>query len=199
MSEHNYSVNLDISLLRTHRCKLYPLKIDKINLPDCDTSGKPLNKISGSFKKAKYFYEDKKEYTGTPYKLIKGQARAKFKRTKEIPNAVWYDEDKIVNDLITERYFFVDCDTLKDEFEEHYKQALYFVFSFGKGYQIWEVVVYFDERLNCLIAKFGLGSISKKIKEIVNETISIKDKAIIMDSEEVDRVNPKEMIELLGV
>ncbi|MEK6884455.1 MAG: hypothetical protein AABY22_32785 [Nanoarchaeota archaeon] len=184
--------------LGRHELRLYPLKQDRLPLKDCDREGKPLTRKAG-YLPAKYFYEDtEKEYKGDAFKLVNGEAKAKFKRTTKIPLYKYVDE-RNADDLITERYFYVDSPSLSDELEDNFKQAIPIIFTFGNGFMLYQGFIYYSDSYKSLICKMGLGSLSEKIKEVREETISTSQQEAIMNDLGVERVKEDEMLQLYGI
>lgn len=112
-----------------------PINPKKEQFENCDKDGKPLIRVSGTYTKGKYINEETKEEYETAFKLIKGKARAKFTKTKEVLNYKEVDLNEC-DDLIIERQYLVESDGLLEDLKQSGK-ALKFGFTSGNGFKVY--------------------------------------------------------------
>ena len=211
-----YHLNIQIS---EYKARLYPLKVERKVLKDCDAEGLPITSYS-NYGKKQYFYDELnkagdiakgKEFQGNAYKLVNGLARAKYKRTKELildkgrgkkPEQAFYEwvDEKYTDDLFTECFYLVDCKQLKEEMEENQIGMCIYIkgFTMGNGYKLYEGFIHYDFKLKRLICKLGFGSITKMIKELEKNIVDFDEYEKIMDDEKVARVSEDDMFQSMG-
>lgn len=114
--------------------KITPINPKKEQFEDCDRDGNILSRVSGTYTKG-HFENEKGERIENAFKLIKGKARAKFTKTKEV-NLFKEVDLKECEDLITERTYLVECDGLLMDLNLTGK-AIKFGYTSGNGYKVY--------------------------------------------------------------
>ncbi len=120
--------------------KYTPINPRAVEYPFCDSEGKPLTKIAGHYDKGYFLNEQTGEKIESAFKLINGKPYAKLQKTKVVQN---YKEVDVceVEDLLQERVYLVECDTLLRELRDTQK-ALKFGFSNGNGFKVYKAYLY---------------------------------------------------------
>lgn len=111
-----------------------PINPKKEQFEDCDSDGNVLKRVSGTYTKGHYENENGERFE-TAFKLIKGNPRAKFSKTKEV-NSFKEVDLKECDELIIERQYLVECDGLLEELKTTGK-ALKFGFTAGNGFKVY--------------------------------------------------------------
>lgn len=134
---------------------------------DCDENGNILKRVSGTFTKGHFINEETGEQHDKAFKLINGKASKGFTgKIKEVPNPI-YVEKAESEDLLSEKEFLVENDSLFNELTEK-NQAVKFNGWFGNGYKAYKVYVIPSELYKGFcIMKCGRGLKSEIIGEIV--------------------------------
>lgn len=131
----------------------------------CDKDGNILSKVSGKFEKGYYMNNQTGERTETAFKLINGKPYAKLSKTKEVSNYKEVDVSE-VDDLLTERVYLVECDTLLQELTDSNK-ALKFGFTNGNGFKYYLAYICPSKLYKgYLMMYLGTTQISELIREI---------------------------------
>ena len=145
-----------------------PLKADVKDFPYCNKDGELLNKvIPPKPQEVKtYFVDSNGNKYDSAFRLIKGQPRAKLSKTKEVNSFVNVDT-KEVEDLLTEKFYFVDCPLLLEKLRAE-KKAIKFAFTNGNGYAVYLAYIHTSNLYpNCLFMSLGTAQKSKLITEMI--------------------------------
>ena len=145
--------------------KITPLNPIEKEYPSCDKDGKLLKKVSGKFEKGHFINEETGEKYDTAFKLINNKPYSKLSKTKEVNTFKEVDKSE-VGDLLIERQYLVENDTLLQELTEKGK-ALKFGFTNGNGFKVYKGYLYPSEVYkNYMILALGTTQISEIIKDI---------------------------------
>lgn len=152
--------------------KYTPLSpIDK-KYPYCDIAGNVLKKVAGKFEKGYFINENTGEKSDKAFFLINGKPYAKLDKTKETDNYKEVDKNE-VDDLIIEKQYVVECDSLFEEISETGK-ALKFGISLGGGgaygsVKVYKAYIHTSELYKGLLfMSLGTTQKSEVIKDIVD-------------------------------
>jgi hypothetical protein len=154
--------NLQIGNWKLKYTALNPIEKD---YPYCDKDKNILTKVSGKFEKGYFINEKTQEKSESSFRLINNTAYAKLNKTKEVAN---YKEVEVeeVSDLLTERQYLVECDSLLKELNDSGK-ALKFGFTNGNGFKVYKAYLYPSKIYSgYLFMALGTTQISEIIKEI---------------------------------
>jgi len=165
-------------IIGKYHIKYTPLKYNETEYPYCDSEGNLLKKVVESGIRTSYFLDDKGNKHDKAFRLINGKPLAKLDKTKEVTEfkEVNFNE---VDDLLSEKEYFVDCDFLLSELQNTSK-ALKFVFTNGNGFKVYIAYIYVDSLYNCLFMKLGRTLKSEQLKLI---TQNLQDKRKIKQIE----------------
>ena len=169
-----------------HRAKYVPLNPQENDYPYCDENGNILTKVSGKFEKG-YFEDDKGNKHEKSFRLINGKASAGFTgRIKELNIKETPIEE--AEDLLIEKEFLIECETLYDELIEKNK-AYKLVITPSKLYKGF-----------CNM-KAGTTQKSEIIKEVVSEleeTKKLKQRLadVELTIQKVQKVNVEDLIKI---
>jgi len=170
-----------------------PIKAKEQDFPNVDKDGNGLTKVSGSFTKGHFVDKDGNKHEQA-FKLIKGQARGKFTRTKEVSNYKEVDL-KEVEDLIIEKQYLVSGDLLLRDLKETNK-ALKFGISFG-GYKVY--FAYIKPSIYEGFLEMSIG-VSKKSDVVLEMVEGLKEQKktteIIQQVAQVEKAKVEDLIEL---
>jgi len=177
--------------------KYTPLTPNKKDYESCNSNGEILKKVIES-SAVTYFVDD----SGTQYskdrvfKLINNKPMAKLSKTKEVDN---YKEVNFseVEDLLVEKIYFVECDSLYHELKTTGK-ALKFAFTFGNGYKIYFGYIHTSNLYEgFLFMSCGTTQKSELLKTIT-ETQKLKKKSEQVDLvvSGIDRAKVEDLIQL---
>lgn len=150
-----------------YHLKYTPLKVDESEYPYCDKDGNILKKVMETTPATprSFFINDNGEKITDVFRLINGSPRAKLDKTKEV-NKFKEVEVKEVEDLLTEKEYFVECDYLLNELKATGK-ALKFAFTNGNGFKVFKAYIYVDSLYNVLFMKLGRTQKSEVLTEIM--------------------------------
>ena len=173
--------------------KYSPIKAVEQEFPNVDKDGNELTRVSGKFTKG-YFTDKDGNRHEQAFKLIKGQPRGKFSRTKEVSNYKEVDLNE-VEDLIIEKKYLVSGDLLLRELKESGK-ALKFGISFG-GYKVY--FAYLKPSIYEGFLEMSVG-ISKKSDVVLKVVDGLKEqkktKEITLQVEQVEKAKVEDLIEI---
>lgn len=157
----------DLTIGQRHKVKYTPLNPQIEEYKDCDEQGNVLKRVSGTFTKGSFVNEETGETHEKAFKLINGKASSGFTgKIKEVENPV-YVEKAQAEDLLSEKEFLVESDSLFKELSEK-NQAVSFKGWFGNGYRVYRVYVIPSELYKGFcIMKCGRGLKSDIIQGIV--------------------------------
>ena len=175
-----------------------PLKADIKEFSYCNKDGEILTKIipPKTQEVKTYFVDSKGNKYDTAFRLIKGLPRAKLSKTKEVNNFVEV-KSKEVEDLLTERFYFVDCPLLFDKLQSE-KKALKFCFSNGNGYLVYLAYIHTSELYpDCLFMSCGRTQKSNLIKDIIG-VIQNQKQVRVLETEVmgINRATAEELLEI---
>ena len=153
--------------LKNKKIKYTPLNPEIKEYPNCDSEGNILKRISGTSTKGHFINEETGETHEKAFKLINGKASSGWSgRIKDVENPV-YCEKALAEDLLTEKEYLVESDSLFNELTEK-TQAVSFKGWFGNGYKVYRVYIIPSELYKgYCIMKCGRGVKSEIIKQIV--------------------------------
>ena len=174
--------------------RITPINPKKEQFSDCDKDGNILNRVSGTYTKGHY-EDDKGQKHETAFKLIKGNPRAKFTKTKEV-NVFKEVDLKECDDLIIERQYLIECDGLLDDLKASGK-ALKFGYTSGNGYKIYYAYIKPSNYDGFLEMYLGTTNKHEVILEIIDGIKATnKVKQITATLEGVERAKVEDLIEL---
>lgn len=175
-----------------------PINAEIKEFPYCDKDGNILKKVipqkSAEYKT--YFIDSKGNRQETAFRLIKGKARAKLDKTKEVNNFIEVKNNE-VEDLLTERFYVVDCPLLFEKLKKE-KKALKFAFSNGNGFKVYLAYIH-SSSLYPDILFMSLGQAQKSIlikeaiEQIQNQDAKRTTELIVMG---VNKATTEELLEL---
>ena len=175
-----------------YELKYSPLKPTPQSFPKCDKNGNILEEKPKA--KSKTYWE---KFDSEPtFRLINGKPRAKLNRTKEVNNFLMV-EGKEVEDLLSERFYVVDCPLLLDKLRAE-KKAFKFAFSFGNGFKVYLAYIHTSKIYkDILFMTMGTAQKSELIKEIAEDiTNKSQPNRFEIDVLGVNRATAEELIEL---
>ena len=182
-----------------HRAKYVPLNPQENDYPYCDENGNILTKVSGKFEKG-YFEDDKGNKHEKSFRLINGKASAGFTgRIKELNIKETPIEE--AEDLLIEKEFLIECETLYDELIEKNKAYLSAGY-FGNGYKAYKLVITPSKLYKGFCnMKAGTTQKSEIIKEVVSEleeTKKLKQRLadVELTIQKVQKVNVEDLIKI---
>ena len=154
------------------KIKDFNLKITALNpiekeYPIVDKDGNLLRRVSGTFTKGHFINDATGEQHEKALRLINGKALAEIPRTKEVKAERTKEVDvSEVEDLLIEKTYLVECDSLLRELNEKGK-ALKFPYSNGRGYKAYKTYI-FPSKIykSYLVMVCGTTQISELITEI---------------------------------
>jgi len=160
------------------KVKYTPLNPQIEEYKDCDDKGNVLKRVSGSFTKGHFVNEETGETHEKSFKLINGKASSGFTgKIKEI-NPIYVEMEQ-AEDLLSEKEFLVESDSLFDELTEK-NQAITGKGWFGNGYRVYRIYITPSKLYKGFcIMKCGRGLKSEIIGGIVGglkEHRALKDK-----------------------
>jgi hypothetical protein len=176
-------------------CRYTPLKPIERDFPYCNNTGEILTrkvKVKGEY----VFIDDNgKEYPNA-FKLINGKPMAKLQKTKEVTKYKEVDK-KEVEDLLVEKEYLVECETLYNELSNSEK-ALKFGICFGNGFKVYKAYIHKSELYNNLLF-MSVGTTQKS--EIIQEIVEIqkqnkKAQQIELVVQGIDRAKVEDLIEI---
>jgi len=174
-----------------------PLKPIAKEFSSCNNNGDVLKKVIE--KSAITYYVDDKgiKYDGDRvFKLINNKPMAKLKKTKEVDV---YKEVELseVNNLLIEKEYFVECDSLYSELKASGK-ALKFAFTFGNGYKIYFGYIHTNPLYDgFLFMSCGTTFKSDLLKEITSsQKLKKKSEQVDLVIQGVDRAKVEDLISL---
>ena len=155
--------------LKGKKIKYTPLNPDIKEYPDCDKDGNILKRVSGKFEKGHFTNEKTGETHEKSFKLINGKASSGWTgKIKDVDNPI-YCEKSQAEDLLTEKEYLVESDSLFNELTEK-NQAVKFAGWFGNGYKVYRVYIIPSELYKGFcIMKCGRGLKSEIIRQIVGD------------------------------
>jgi hypothetical protein len=134
-----YEIELNVEG-ETIKGKYTPLNPIEETLPDCDSNGNPLKRISGSFTKAYFVNEATGEKFEKAYKLVKGKPIDKMTgRTKRCERVIFSNIEEC-EDLIVEKEMILECPKLYDKLTTMGK-GIKVGMWFGNGYKAYKVMI----------------------------------------------------------
>ena len=145
--------------------KITPIKPKTQEYQDVDETGQPVKRVKGMYERG-YFVKSNGDKLNKAYKLINGKAMDKLKKTKVITKYIEVDKKEVSN-FMCEKYYFVECDALKQQLNDSEK-ALKFGYTSGNGFKVY--TGYISLFGNCLLMRLGLGYLSNQIAEIEQGT-----------------------------
>ncbi len=159
-----YTLNLG-----NKKVKYTPLSAEIKEYPSCDSEGNILKRVSGKFEKGHFVNEETGEIHEKAFKLINGKASSGWTgKIKEVNNPV-YCEKSQAEDILTEKEYLVESDSLFKELAEK-NQAVTFKGWFGNGYKVYRVFITPSELYKgYCIMKCGRGVKSEIIRQIVGD------------------------------
>jgi len=144
--------------------KYTPLNPIEKEYPLCDENGKLLERVSGKIERG-HFLNENKEKVAIAFRLINNKPYAKLSKTKEV-NTYKEVELNEVEDLLQERVYLVDSDSLLNELKTTGK-ALKFGFTNGNGFKVYKAYLYPSKIYKgYLFMSLGTTQISELITEI---------------------------------
>lgn len=183
------------------KVKYTPLNPQIEEYPYCDEQGNKLKRISGKVEKGYFINEETGEKVDKAFRLINGKASAGFKgKIKEVENPQ-YVEKAESEDLLTEKEFLVESESLYNELQEK-GQAIVFPAWFGNGYRAYKVYIVPSELYKGFcIMKCGRGLKSEIIQGIVGslaEHRKLKDKLaeVELTIQKVNQAKIEDMIKI---
>lgn len=128
--------------------------------------------------------------------MIKGQPRAKLSKTKEVNNFIEV-KNKEVEDLLTEKFYFVDCPLLLEKLKAE-KKAFKFAITMGNGYKVYLAYIHISELYkDCLFMSCGSAQKSNLIKDIIGVIQNQKQQhRLEIDVLEVNRATVEDLLEI---
>jgi len=175
--------------------KYTPLSPNKKEYESCDSEGNILKKVIEK-SAVSYFIDDKGNKHDKAFKLINNKPMAKLTKTKEVD--VYKEVDlSEVDDLLIEKTYFVECDSLYNELKASGK-ALKFGFTFGNGYKIYFGYIHTSDLYEgFLFMSCGTTQKSELLKTIT-ETQKLKKKSEQVDLvvSGIDRAKVEDLIQL---
>jgi len=147
-----------------------PLKIEIQDFPYCNKDGEILKRVvmPRTQEQKPYFLDSKGDKYDFAFRLIKGIARAKLDKTKEVKNFFEVDSNE-VEDLLTEKVYIIDCPLLLEKLQKE-NTALKFAFSNGNGFKVYLAYVHTSKLYkDILFMSLGTAQKSKLIKEVINQ------------------------------
>jgi len=176
--------------------KYTSLSPEEKEFSNCDKDGNELKKISGKFEKGYYLNEKTQEKHDTAFKLIKGKAYSKLSKTKEVNNYFEVDINE-VEDLLQERIYLVECNSLLNELNISGK-ALKFGFTNGNGFKVYKAYLYPSKLYKgYLFMSLGTTQISElitQIDEIKSQEKLLKQMTISISG--VNQIKVEDLLEL---
>jgi len=171
------------------KCKITPIKQPKKEYENVDENGEPLKRVSGSYTKG-HFEKSDGTIVEKAYKLINNKVVDKLTKTKEV--VVYKEVDrKEVNNLISETYYYVDSEELKEELKSSGK-ALKFAYTNGNGFKIY--IAYITLFGNALIMCCGLGYLSEQIEQIDDSKVAQQLLDELKDVGKVEKLKVEELV-----
>ena len=177
-----------------YNIKYTPLKVEDNDYPNCDKDGNLLNKVVEG-KRESYFLDDKGNKHLNSFKLINGIARAKLDKTKSVTTFKEVEKNE-VEDLLTEKEYYVECEFLLEELKNTNK-ALKFGFTNGNGYKVFIGYIYVDNLYNMLFMKLGRTQKSQlmiKILEAIKNKKAIEKTQVTING--VDKAQVEDLIQI---
>lgn len=175
--------------------KYTPLKSREIDFPLCDKDGKPLKRVVEG-KGTAYFIDDNGNKSESSFRLINGKPMAKLSRTTEVST---YKEvgNEEVEDLLTEKCYYVDCDLLLQELQDS-NRALKFGFTFGNGFKVYKAYIHTSKLYpNCLFMSCGTTQKSEVLSEIAEiKKQSKKAQQIDLTISGIERAKVEDLIQI---
>jgi len=174
-----------------YEMRFTPIKSPIQVFPKCDGEGnilkekeQPQKAWSDRFSKEEIF------------RLINGKPRAKLPRTKEVNKFIECSDNEF-EDLITERFFVVDCPLLLEKLQNECI-SIKFPFSFGNGFKVYVAYIH-TSRLyeNVLFMSMGMGSKIQVIKELIGDIKNRKVfESVEMSLKGIKRATAEELMEI---
>jgi len=185
--------NLKIGIWNIRFTGLNPIEKE---YPYCDKDGNELKKVSGKFEKGYFINEKTNEKHDTAFRLINGKPFAKLQKTKEVKA---YKEVELseVEDLLLERQYLVECDTLLNDLLASGK-ALKFGFTNGNGFKVFKAYLYPSQIYKgFLFMSCGTTQISELVREVIDENQQKKKlQSIELSIQGVNRASVEELIQI---
>ncbi len=181
------------------KAKITPLDVAEKDAVYCDADGNTLKKVGGTFNKGYFLNEKDDTQHDKAFRLINGKAQAEFKsRLKEVPKYLEVGKDE-AEDLLTEKYYLVECDELYNELIKSGK-AFKFGYNGGRGYKAYRTYLLPSPLFKGFLEmRCGRGQKTELIKGILadlEETKELKAKLtdINLTIQKVNRVAVEDMI-----
>lgn len=175
-----------------------PLKAEVREFPFCDKDGNLLKKVipPKPAEMKTFFVDNAGNSHAVAFRLIKGQARAKLSKTKEVNNFIEVKNSE-VEDLLTEKFYVCDCALLLEKLQKE-RKALKFGYTAGNGYKVYLAYLHTSELYpDLLFMSLGQAQKSKLITEIVGQMKNQEKKRIV--EQVVMGVNKASVDELLEI
>lgn len=143
-----------------------PLSAEIKEFPYCDKDGNILKKVipQKTDEVKTFFIDDKGNKHNTAFRLIKGMARAKLDKTKEVNKYIEVSNEE-VEDLLAEKIYICDCPLLLEKLQQS-GEAIKFAFTNGNGFKVYLAYLHTSNLYpNVLFMSLGLTQKSKLISE----------------------------------
>lgn len=181
-----------------YEVKYTPLSAEIKEYPYCDKDGNIIKKvIPTKTEEQKTFYVDEKgNKHNIAFRLIKGKARAKLDKTKEINNFLEVKEIE-VEDLLTEKFYICNSPLLLEKLKEE-KKALKFAFTNGNGFKVFMGYLHTSKLYeDVLFMSLGQTQKSILIQNVLSQLENQKEKksieVVIMG---VNKATTEELLEI---
>ena len=176
--------------------KYCPLNAVVKDYPYCNAQGEVLTKVTGHYDKGYYLNEKTGQQEQTAFRLINNKPYAKLSKTKEV---VTYKEVNIeeVEDLLQERVYLVECDSLLNDLKESGK-ALKFGFTNGNGFKVYKAYIYPSKLYKgYLFMSLGITQISELIMQL--EEVKAQNKKAEQITQTIQGINRASVEELITI
>jgi hypothetical protein len=175
-----------------------PISAEVKEYPYCDKEGNLLKKVI-PFKPNEvktYYIDNNGNKYETAFRLIKGVARAKLDKTKEVNNFIEVKNNE-VEDLLTERQYIVDSPLLLEKLQKD-KKAIKFAFSNGNGFKVYLAYIHTSNLYpDLLFMSLGQAQksvlINKIVEQLKNKKTQDKTELIVMG---VNKATTDELLEI---